>query len=436
MTYILLITYLFAGLFAIQKLSFFKTTDLKIRFLQAVFLLKFICSVFLWAIYTYYYTDRSTADLYKYFDDSLYLFDAIKTKPADFFKMLFGLDSNEAYFREHYYDHMQHWYREWQRPYFNDNRTMIRFNALVRIFSFGNIHIHNLVSAFLSFTGLTAFYKVFKQFIEKKVWLAIGIFLLPSILFWASGILKESLLIFGLGWFIYSWDKLMQKQYRFGLVFLFSTLLLMYLKTYIILIFAPLLLAYLLAKTKIFSKVWISYALVLGAIFIGSLGVRTLDRNYDIYRNIYKKQEDFIRLAKDLNSGSLLDVKPLQPTFKSFVSSFPEALTNSFFMRWPWQSKSIFEWMANLENGVLIALFIFACVKRRNIKNQLNRILFCGLFVFFLYLLIGYTTPVLGAIVRYRVPALPFWLVFCLILIPENVFLYKEKKWQYWILEK
>jgi hypothetical protein len=46
-------------------------------------------------------------------------------------------------------------------------------------------------------------------------------------------------------------------------------------------------------------------------------------------------------------------------------------------------------------------------------------VLFCFTFTIVLFLIIGLTTPIIGAIVRYKIPALPF-LVFGLLLCVNN----------------
>ena len=57
--------------FVIKQLPFFKESGIKIEFLWAVLLIKFLVSICLFFIYTYYYPDRITADIFKFFDDSI-----------------------------------------------------------------------------------------------------------------------------------------------------------------------------------------------------------------------------------------------------------------------------------------------------------------------------------------------------------------------------
>ena len=99
---------------------------------------------------------------------------------------------------------MNFWSRSYNFGLINDNQTIIRFNALIQFFSFGNYQIHNILFNLLSFTGLLAIWKFFKTKFEVKKWmLLLSLFLFPTVLLWTSGVLKESILIFALGFFLY-----------------------------------------------------------------------------------------------------------------------------------------------------------------------------------------------------------------------------------------
>ena len=77
--------------------------------------------------------------------------------------------------------------------------------------------------------------------------------------------------------------------------------------------------------------------------------------------------------------------------------------------------------LALLENILLLSLLMLALFHLK-IKDQIqmNLFLFCISFSMLLLLLIGLSTPVLGALVRYKIPALPFLYVGLLLLIDPN----------------
>lgn len=70
---IVFIAFLLWFIFLIKRFNFFQLEGVKPIVLQLAFLVKVIAGTGLWALYTYYYTDRANADIYKYFDDGYYL---------------------------------------------------------------------------------------------------------------------------------------------------------------------------------------------------------------------------------------------------------------------------------------------------------------------------------------------------------------------------
>ena len=193
------ILYTLLFILLIYKLRFFAIEGFSKRSLIIVFLLKIAAGVFMYMIYTYYYTDRNTADIFKYFDDSKVMYDALWKHPLDSVKMLTGIGNDSPYF-DVYYKQMNNWYRVFESNIYNDSHTIIRFNAFIRLFSFGYFNVHTVFMCFLSFTGLVALYKFFVVYMrDKKKELFFAVFLIPSVLFWGSGVLKEAILLFGMG---------------------------------------------------------------------------------------------------------------------------------------------------------------------------------------------------------------------------------------------
>ena len=164
--------YLAFFLWLIGKLNYFKIAGFSALSLQFAFLLKAFCGLVIYLIYTYYYPVRMEADTFKYFDDSKYLYNALWEHPLDYFKMLFGINCENDYFLKHYYSDMYNWYRSYDNGLLNDNRLVIRLNAFVRLFSFGNYYVHSLFFNFLTFIGsysLARLFLVFSESISKTL---------------------------------------------------------------------------------------------------------------------------------------------------------------------------------------------------------------------------------------------------------------------------
>lgn len=406
------------GVYLIHRLGFFKLPGLSTRFLQAVFLLKILAGTALVAIYTYYYTDRTTADVYKYFDDGQVMFSAIKTSPGDYFRMLFGINNDTPHFAQ-YYSQMNNWYRVYESNLYNDSHTIIRFNAFVMLFSGGYIGVHTVVMCFLALVGLTALYKLFAlYFVGREKLLAVAIFLIPSVVFWGSGVLKEGLLFFAIGIGLYNLEKLLSgnKTLMRLIVVLFAFALIFICKMYVLIALFPGIIGYVWIKLTSTKYIYLKYFTVIAVCTIAAVNIKLVLPKDDFLETLSEKQRDFISLADSMNTGSVIHINRLEPTFKSFVLNAPEAFFNTLCRPFIWEAKSPFEIAAAIENLFLLLLIIYAIVKLDRQKLFHPLVPFCFTFVLVLFVLSGIATPVVGALVRYKTPGLPFLVVMVLLV--------------------
>ena len=152
--------------------------------------------------------------------------------------LIFETNLDDPYYVNGYLQKMNNWDRIYETGVYNDSRTIIKLNAIFRFISFGEFHVHSLFFCFLSLTGLVAFFRVAKKiFNNSQSILVIMLFFLPSLMFWTSGILKESVHLFALGLLLFSLDKVLRfKKISLSIVGLFvSLLLLVYIKIYVFL---------------------------------------------------------------------------------------------------------------------------------------------------------------------------------------------------------
>jgi hypothetical protein len=426
---LLLLAYTSFFIFLIYKLPFFNAAGISKKSISFVFILKILLGLLLWAVYTFYYPNRSTADIYKYFDDSKVMFDALKSAPLHYFKMLFGIRNNTPEF-EPYYSEMHYWSRKNGGGTFNDGHTVIRFNAFIRLFSQGFYTVHTVFICFISLTGFTAIYKAFIPFFEdKKHELFLAVFLLPSVLFWGSGVLKEGLLFFTLGILIYYFQQ--PFTWKSLCICLIAGILLALSKFYVWLALLPALFFLLVIRNTGTKRIALKFLIVL--ILVSLLGTN-IDRFSTIQNplvTLSQKQIEFNSLAEgnitDANhqnipaAGSRIVIPVLQPTFISFIKNAPTALWNVLLRPYPWEIHSAMMLLAGLEN-VCILFFLIICIVYRLPRNSIKweYVLFCLSFAIIQFLIIGETTPVLGAIARYKVPSLPFLLIAFLFILDKR----------------
>lgn len=429
MEILITITYSVLFIFIIQKMKFFDIQGISKTVFVGIFLLKLAFGMQLWLVYTYYYTDRATADIFKYFDDSKVMFDALKTNPTHFFKMLTAIGNNTPEFNQ-YYNEMHFWSRKIDSNIYNDSHTIIRFNAFVRLFSTGAYGVHIVVMCFLSMIGLTAIYKTFVTHLQdKKIELLIAVFLLPSVLLWSSGVLKEGLIFFALGLLIYYSKKLFSLQSI--LICCLMTFLLAFSKFYVWIAIFPSILFLLWIKSTSIKNIFLKFITVL--IVIGAVGVN-IDK-FTSFQNPFvtlsQKQVEFTQLANgeltDANenpipvANSRIEINRLEPTFYSFVKNSPEALLNVFCRPFLWELKNKMMLIAGIESNLILLLIAFVLFFLKPFKEiQWQYVLFCLSFVMIQYLIIGETTCIIGAIVRYKSIALPFLFIALLFLVDKQ----------------
>lgn len=412
--------YLALFLLAVHKLRFFSGPGLGKRFLMIVLVLKVLAGTAVWWLYTYYYTNRADADIYKFFDASVPMYEALWTGPGDYVRMLFGIADGSPYFDQTYYQRIDHWYREYESNLYNDAHTMIRFNAFVRIFSFGHYHVHTVFICFLSLTGLVCLHKAFAPLLPgKEKALGLVVFLLPGVLFWGSTVIKESLLMFGLGVFLLHLFKLVRGNGSWVslLAVLLTMALLFVLKFYVLACLLPGLLAWSVCARWRRAPVVGVFAGVLLVCVLLAVNMQHILPGYDLLYLFSVKQKDMYGLAAATNAGSVVHVPRLSAEWWSFVAAAPVALFNALLGPSVLLKGGALSLLPALENVVLLVALVLALVYRR--RNGVDRpMLFClATYCVLLLLIIGWTTPVMGALVRYRVPLLPFLGIIALLVV-------------------
>ena len=433
MQFLLSIALISLILWSFKRLNFAKNSGISNKELSFLFLIKLLFGFALYVIYTQFYTDRSTADIFKYYDDAELLYQQLLTSsPNDYFKIILGIQGDDpqiisALRNTHF------WFKPFDTGVFNDNRTIIRINMVIRLFSFGAYHLHAIVFCLMSFLGSLAIYKCFYSVFTSKKWeLLIACFLIPSLLLWASSILKESVLIFGIGGLLLSFTRLLhsnKKRIANVILFTLSILLLSITKTYVLLILVPSLIAWLLIVKWKIKHVHLTFLISYGVCILFAFNAYRIAPKFDLGKILQKKQLDFINVARDTKAGSAITVTRLDGSFISCLKNSPEALANCIFRPLPWESNSIFALFASFENVVIILLIILAGLySKKPTDEQKPYLYFSFYFVVLLALLIGLTVPVLGAIVRYKVPAMIFLVSFLLLCIDKEKLLLNLKR--------
>jgi hypothetical protein len=405
--WLLTLLYFLIFLFIIHRNKFFRPNEISFQFASAVFAAKVIAGILFGLIYFHYY--KGEGDTFCYFIDGNRLNSFFFCHPSDYLKMLTGIGIDNIYFRETYFKRLVSWYNMPFDFFFNDSRILIRINSAIRFFSFGVYNVHVVFFSFISFTGLTALYRFFSAVIREnqKIFYA-GIFLLPSVAFWGSGVIKEPVVIFSLGMLLWSILKLVGKRNFLNMFLVLSFAFLLILsKFYYLVALLPGIAAFLWSGNG--KNILLKFAATHAAWFLLLYSVQFFIHDYDVALVISYKQNNFITMTESGKIGSAMAVEKLQPAWSDLLLKSPGAFLKVMFTPFNFTSGKIVMTLASIETLsilllILLSLFFF----RKPQAGQVTLVFFALSFIIITFTLIGLTTPVEGALVRYKVITLPF----------------------------
>ena len=442
MAWVLLIFWFAVFIFLMKKMRFFQNSGLKTSGLIFVFGCKVVAGTILTLIYTYYYTDRSTADIYKYFDDARVIASALPDDPNIYLKLMLGVDEESAEVQSfvsqmhNWSAHSEQWLTYTQTRdlnFFSSNRIITRFNALLWPVTLGNMFTHVLFMCFFSLLGLVALFRQMNaRFPEKRIPLLLVIFFMPSLLLWCSGVLKDSLIIAALYLLIFLGNKLVvssNKRVAYLLLSLALLIILLLTKYYVVLALIPGILGLLLHHWKTSTTPFIAQSLAVGICLIGLMASTASEIGPDGISILRDKREEALKAAILGNAQHTLFVDNADPGILGFVKKIPEAMLTGLFRPYIWETNgSPFILLSALENLLLILLVlatVFYGDKRFRHSAQLWLLLSFSLCLAFI---IGYTTPVSGGLVRYKTAFLPALGVSLCLLIDFKRWPYADKR--------
>ncbi len=377
-------------------------------------------------VYTYYYKGGDTIG---YYESTRAFSNLLLQHPSDFFDVYFSPASSAGY---NTFDF--HTGYPWAYLYFEE-RTLFTIKLLTPLvfLCFNSYLLSNIVLAVFAFSGAWQMYKLFVRYYpaySKPI--AIGLLFVPTVIFWGSGMIKDSITLSGVCWFFASFEKFFiskidRKKSAFLMV-LFS-ILVFQIKPYIIMAATPGMIVWLLySRTYKIKNGFLRYAAIPfivaasiggGMLFLNllgdSLGKFSIDK---ILETATVTQDD---LKRDYYKGSSFDIGKIEPNVMGFASKSPQAITAGLFRPFIWEARNVVVLLSGLENLLLLFLCVFALWKMKIFG--LFRFLFDNPLLLFLFLYsilfafsIGISTSNFGALIRFKVAFLPFFAATFLLL--------------------
>ena len=397
MTAVLFCIYLIGCCFSLSRIKFIRNAKLSPKTVILLFLVKVAAGCILGFINYHFITVDTDYKRYNLlgFEEYYNLFH----RPRLFFTDIFRPNYTE--YGEFFGSHASYW---------NDLRTNIIFKVLgvMDIFSRGNYYINSLFFNFLGFFGHVALYRVFiTVYPQQKMPAIIGCFLLPSALYFTSGIHKDLIIFTALSVFSYclyfSFKQAFTAKRISFLIISFLTILLI--RNFVAIILLPCAITLFIAYRYALKPI-IAFTAMLVILFGGISAMHFLSSVNDPLNIVVAKQQAFFQLGK---ATTQYQNDTLVPTLQHFAAAAPRAFRHSFLSPYPGEFSNSFMNSFSLEIMAYLFAFVLFFFSSRKVNSSSDPfILFLLFFSCLVLLIIGYITPSAGALVRYRSIYLPF----------------------------
>lgn len=304
-------------------------------------------------------------------------------------------------------------------------------SGLIHLFVADSFLASSFIFAALGFSGQVLLYRVFvAHYPDARIrpWWILGILFFPSLTFWSSGLLKDTLGFFALGLVVWGAHRAIRAPALWPIVVtLFGLYTLVLFRLQIVpAVAVGLSLWWFTSGQGVRSdrRGWVagsaaSRGLTAGIIAVAGVAGLVLATGPGSQLSLLRLPELIVA------EGALYDLVPdagstlatpliTEPSWPALLRVWPQALVTALYRPYVWEAPGIVGVVAAVENLVLL-LLTGRAVLLLSLHGALRRVLrsplflMCLAFVAIFALGVGASTPSLGALSRYRMPMMPFF---------------------------
>ena len=418
----LLLTPLYLALFYLIAYAIrdrFSNAYTKRYFIPAL-TVKFMGAIGLGLIYAYYYGGGDTFNYYYHAD---LIHQAFEHSFSAGLKMIMtsggDYDPETSRFTTYMF-----WYQAGSPEY-----LISRFAAIIGLLCFNTYMVIGLFFAFISFSGVWAMYITFVK-IRPQLYkeLAIAVLFVPSVFFWGSGLMKDSLCLGALGWLFYTFYKgTIQKRsiLQCAIIGFGVSYVLVLIKVYILLCFLPPALLWVFNENS--SRIKNTLLRIMAKpILIGVGGVLAFyaatnltkgDEHYDVDKigERSKVVSEYLYETGMKQNGSAYTLGEQDGTLTGMVKLVPQAIVVSLYRPFLWEVRNPVMLLSSVEALIMLFFTIRIIIRSGFIKTMAliistPSLTLCFLFAFIFAGTVGIVSNNFGTLVRYKIPMIPFYL--------------------------
>jgi hypothetical protein len=413
---ILMIAYVFRKKF---------TTASTRKYFMSALIIKLLGGLFVGFIYQFYYEG---GDTYNFYHDAKIIHEAFIDNPVNGLELLFSDGSTPSIKLQEYT----------RRIYFDKDPSsyfVIKILAIFLLFTLGTYGAAALLFALIGFTGIWKLFQLLDSvYSQRTKYFAIAILFIPSVAFWGSGILKDTITMTGVCYMVFYFHKIFfdGSSTPKNIMFLLGAAFFIYqVKIYILLCCAPALILWLSLtlskkiKVKAVRRLLTPLAIVVGII----AGYFMLDKvaesnkryNLETVTATAEITARWLTYVSETQGGASYSLGDFDYSPLGMAKKFLPAVNVTLFRPYLWEVNNPVMLLSALESLAFLLLTFWA-VRRRGFVNSLGLLrknpflVFCLLFTVVFSFAVGISTYNFGSLVRYKIPILPFYGVFLILL--------------------
>ena len=397
--------------------------------LMRAFKFKIYATLFIALVYEFYYYG---GDVEGYLTGASNINAAFFYKPSIALRMIFtsAEEYKEMYLNYYFNKELLHFIGT-KHFLSTAELTVIKIGAFFSLITFCSYLPLTLVFSLIAFYGS---FKVFSilaaEYPDLKSKFAFAFFYTPSILVWSSGLLKDPITYAGVSMVFYCTYRIIVHRkinIKYILGILFFGFVVLKIKSYILISMIPAILLFIfigrLSKIRYTTVYYIALPFII--IIVGSLSFvffNTLQKElgkYSLENVTYTANafQSWHTIEGQMDNGSIYSLGEMDFTTFGLLKKIPLAFNVTYFRPYFWESRKPFVILASLESMyfIVITYQMFRKVKLSKFFGIISKtpILVFSITFFTLFGIgVGLTSYNFGALMRYKIPSIPYYLVF------------------------
>jgi len=310
----------------------------------------------------------------------------------------------------------------------------VHLSVPFNILGFGSYFSMSLLIAFFAYTGVWRFFMLFAaKFPKLEREMAFSILFVPSVVFWGSGLNKDTFIICFVGYFLYYINKLFE-----GKIFNLKYILIAGVSGYLIFIIKAYVIVSLIPGVLIWRTLYLRNRISIGwmrSLVLPIFGGATIlvvvyalsvlgqyNKKYSVGSFVTTAQsmqgwhyQEGHNTSEQYGRGSSYTLGDYEETPMGLLKVFPAAVNVTFFRPYIWEAKNAAMLAQAIESLLFLFFTVFTILKVGPLRvysyiSNDSMLLMCVVFAIFFGFAVGFSSYNFGALSRYKIPCIPFFI--------------------------